>query len=212
MNILSHRGYWKSPEEKNTPLAFSRSFSLGFGTETDLRDLAGTLVVSHDPPASGAISAEILFEIHQGIDSDLPLALNIKSDGLQKLLSPLLERFSIGNYFVFDMSIPDALGWLQAGVPVFTRQSEYEPQPAFLNQAAGIWLDGFHGEWWNLDLIRGHLELNKQVCLVSPELHGRDPEACWDRLAKSEFLADPRFLLCTDYPEKAREFFLTSSE
>lgn len=35
MIILSHRGYWKETHEKNLPIAFERSFSLGFGTETD---------------------------------------------------------------------------------------------------------------------------------------------------------------------------------
>ena len=39
MMILSHRGYWK---EKNLPIAFERSFSLGFGTETDYK---GELVI-----------------------------------------------------------------------------------------------------------------------------------------------------------------------
>ena len=50
MLILSHRGYWISPIEKNKDVAFNRSFSLGFGTETDVRDCAGKLVISHDMP------------------------------------------------------------------------------------------------------------------------------------------------------------------
>ena len=48
MIILSHRGYWKLESEKNKPIAFDRSFSLGFGTETDIRDYRGKLVISHD--------------------------------------------------------------------------------------------------------------------------------------------------------------------
>lgn len=43
MQVLSHRGYWKHPNEKNLPIAFKRSFERGFGTETDLRDLQGSL-------------------------------------------------------------------------------------------------------------------------------------------------------------------------
>ncbi len=38
MIILSHRGYWKEVSEKNKPIAFERSFSLGLGTETYIRD------------------------------------------------------------------------------------------------------------------------------------------------------------------------------
>ena len=39
MQVISHRGYWKAASEKNTQTAFKRSFSLGYGTETDVRDL-----------------------------------------------------------------------------------------------------------------------------------------------------------------------------
>ena len=35
-------------EEKNSSTAFDRSFSLNFGTETDIRDFNGDLVISHD--------------------------------------------------------------------------------------------------------------------------------------------------------------------
>ncbi len=50
MIILSHRGYWKSEEERNQEVAFHRSFDLGYGTETDIRDIQGKLVISHDMP------------------------------------------------------------------------------------------------------------------------------------------------------------------
>lgn len=41
MKIISHRGFWHNPSEKNTEMAFCRSFELGFGTETDVRDSLG---------------------------------------------------------------------------------------------------------------------------------------------------------------------------
>jgi hypothetical protein len=66
--------------------AFDRSFSLEFGTETDLRDMGGELVISHDPALEGALSAETFFSAYNQSALDLPLALNIKADGLQKLL------------------------------------------------------------------------------------------------------------------------------
>ncbi len=203
MQLLSHRGYWKAAAEKNTPAAFARSFHMGFGTETDLRDLGGRLVVAHDPPAADALPAEVLFGIHRGVGADLPLALNVKSDGLQKLLVPLLDRFAIGNWFVFDMAVPDALGWIEAGAPAFTRHSEIEERPAFYDRAAGVWLDGFASEWWTADTIRRHRDAGKTVCVVSPELHGRDPRPAWDRLAGLR--SDPRVMLCTDRPEDARQ-------
>lgn len=194
------------PAEKNTSAAFIRSFRLGFGTETDLRDFDGRLVISHDPArAEVALPAESFFEIHRSFDSRLPLALNVKSDGLYGMLAPLVERFSPASWFVFDMSIPDALGWLRIGAPVFTRQSELEPDPAYYNRAAGVWLDAFYDDWWTSDIIRRHLDVGKRVCIVSPELHGRDPSAVWGQLASADNLvADPRLMLCTDRPEEAQ--------
>jgi glycerophosphoryl diester phosphodiesterase len=209
LQILSHRGYWKTPDEKNSPAAFTRSFELGFGTETDFRDARGRLVISHDPPPDErdqpALEAADFFELYRRTDRSVQLALNIKSDGLQKLLPPLLKQFGITSAFVFDMAVPDALGWLRAGVPTFTRQSELERDPAFYDQAAGIWLDAFYGDWWTPDVIAGHLTAGKQVCIVSPELHGRDPSDAWNRLAAATFRDDPRLMICTDYPEQAKE-------
>ena len=48
MIILSHRGWWKTRAERNMRDAFVRSFDAGFGTETDLRDICGKIVISHD--------------------------------------------------------------------------------------------------------------------------------------------------------------------
>jgi hypothetical protein len=103
------------------------------------------------------------------------------------------------------MAVPDALGWLAAGAAPFTRHSEVEEQPAFYARAAGVWLDAFASEWWTADTISRHLDAGKTVCVVSPELHGRDPRQAWDRLAA--FRTDPRVMLCTDRPEDAKRVF-----
>ena len=205
MQILSHRGYWKTADEKSSPVAFEHSFRLGFGTETDLRDLGGRLVVSHDPPRDGALEADAFLEIYRAAEREVPLALNVKADGLQKLLPPLLAKHGVTNVFMFDMAVPDALGWLRAGLPTFTRRSEIEPVPAFYDQASGVWLDGFYGDWWTPELIATDLTAGEQGCGVSPELHGRDPGAAWDRLAAATFRDDPHLMLCTDRPEEAKE-------
>jgi glycerophosphoryl diester phosphodiesterase len=92
MKILSHRGYWKEVAEKNTIEAMRRSFSLGFGTETDVRDYNGDLVISHDIADENAISFQKFLEIYGEYSKDLPLALNIKSDSLQLKLKEALAR------------------------------------------------------------------------------------------------------------------------
>ncbi len=208
MRVLSHRGYWKTREEKNAPSAFERSFGLGFGTETDLRDLGGALVVAHDPPLPGAMGARDLFEVHRRLAPQSALALNIKADGLQKLVKPLLDEYEVQDAFVFDMSIPDTVQWAKLGVPFFTRHSDVEPEPNLYAEAAGVWLDAFHGDWWDVDVLDRHLDAGKRICIVSPDLHGRAVEPVWQSLAKrSDLVAldGPELMICTDMPEQAAE-------
>jgi len=207
MRILSHRGYWKTVAEKNAPVAFERSFFSGFGTETDLRDCLGELVIAHDPPTQAAWRATEFFELHRRLGPGLPLALNIKADGLQIMLLDLLTAYEVQDYFVFDMAIPDAAGYLRHGMRAFTRQSEWEPEPAYYAAAAGVWLDAFSSEWYDTDTIGRHLDQGKQVCVVSPDLHGREHRGLWDRLASSPIAKHPGLMLCTDFPEDARDVF-----
>lgn len=207
MKILSHRGYWKTTEEKNALQAFDRSFSHGFGTETDLRDLRGQLVISHDPAGEPSLGADAFFHAYTRHALDLPLALNIKADGLQGLLAAALSDHDIQNYFVFDMSIPDMLGYIRTGLKVFSRQSEYEPVPALYEHASGVWIDCFETEWVTEKTLAGHLSARKQVCIVSPELHKRPYRDYWEKLSKMPFASDSNIMLCTDFPEEAQRVF-----
>jgi hypothetical protein len=202
MQILSHRGQWSRQIEKNSSEAFVRSFTNRFGTETDVRDHHGALVISHDFPVGQPMELEHFLEIYTKIGLELPLALNIKSDGLQKLLTSILEKFKVMQHcFVFDMSVPDMLGWLKTSIPVFTRHSDIEPEPVLYDQVQGVWLDGFYSTWWNADTIRRHLDRGKRVCVVSPELHGRDHAQAWDILATCADCG-PELMICTDAPEE----------
>ncbi len=208
MKILSHRGYWKTPAEKNALSAFERSFSLNFGTETDLRDHRGQVVISHDMPGNDDVmDLETFFSLLPNSNDHLPLALNIKADGLASLIKPLLHQRNIKNYFFFDMSIPDMLSYLKNDLRVFSRVSEYEPIPAFYNKVAGIWLDAFEDIWYSSELIHHFLASKKEVCLVSPELHGRDHLTLWTILKNAELHQEINLMLCTDFPEEAEIFF-----
>jgi hypothetical protein len=202
MQVMSHRGYWKTPTEKNLEVAFRRSFDLGFGTETDVRDCAGELVISHDPPRGGEMTFAHMLDMLG--ERDLPMALNIKADGLAKSVrEEMLKRPHLTKWFVFDMSIPDTLQQLLHGNPVFSRQSEYEPTPALLNRANGIWLDAFVDVWWNPDLLNHWTMQGKTVCIVSPDLHRRDPAPCWEMLRSAKLEHSDQVWLCTDFPEDA---------
>jgi glycerophosphoryl diester phosphodiesterase len=207
MIILSHRGYWKSTEEKNSIPAFDRSFKYNFGTETDIRDRDEQLVISHDPANIRSILVDSVFDSYVNHGQKSPLALNIKADGLQKILSTTLEKYNIQNYFVFDMSVPDMIGYINEGLNVFTRQSEIETLPILYEKCKGVWIDCFNSDWIDENTIKFHLLQRKQVCLVSPELHKRPFEKEWERLKKMSTILNSDVMLCTDFPEQALGFF-----
>lgn len=208
MKILSHRGYWKSVFEKNTTTAFNRSFSLEIGTETDVRDLNLNLVISHDLPTKNQLGFEKFLQMASLYSNDLlplTLALNIKSDGLAIPIRRTIEAYRNLDCFVFDMSVPDMRSYFKAGIPVFTRMSEVEREPAWLDMSAGVWLDGFTSEWYGVNIVEELISLKKRVCIVSPELHGRPYLELWQKI--KNLSVEQQILLCTDHPEEALDFF-----
>jgi glycerophosphoryl diester phosphodiesterase len=207
VQIIAHRGFWIEESEKNTSVAFSRAFEWGFGVETDFRDLNGHLVVSHDMPIEGAMKIEEFVKLYKKIPVIAPIALNIKSDGLYSLIEKLIIDTGMRNYFVFDMSVPDTRGYLTHQIPVFTRLSEYETAPAFFEQSRGVWLDAFESEWYDARDIKGLLDSNKEVSIVSPELHGRPYLGVWRMLKDNNFHHHELVSLCTDFPLVAKEYF-----
>jgi len=209
MIIISHRGYWKEPSQKNSILSFKNSFNLGCGTETDVRDHAGELVISHDPPLGNEIKLSEFLNLLKG--TNYPLALNIKSDGLAKKINDVMTLSQHSNWFVFDMTIPDMQSHLTHNNPVYTRLSDIETQPYNIDRAIGIWLDAFYSDGWQLAQIDFWLKKNKKVCVVSPELHGRDHYPFWSKLLLSSSLHHSNLALCTDHPEKAQKFFGSKS-
>lgn len=205
MKILSHRGLWHSPDERNKREAFERSFSLGFGTETDLRDICGKIVISHDMPQGNELTFEEMLEIMDG--RNLPLALNIKADGQADEIQRILRKYNHTNYFTFDMSIPDMVVQMDRGVTVFTGQSDIMPNPVLLEKAAGVWLDSFYSEWFTEQTVQHLLDEGKKVCIVSADLHKRDVAEQWQKIKGFHGLQNENLMLCTDRPEDAANFF-----
>lgn len=208
MQIISHRGYWLEKSERNQKVAFERSFDLGFGTETDVRDVTGRLVISHDMPDGSEMSLDDLLAIMAG--RNLPLAVNIKADGLCAPLKAVFDAHGHSNWFVFDMAVPDMRSYLASGVRTYTRLSEVESVPAWLNEAEGIWLDSFGTEWYSPGQLAELLRRGKPICMVSSELHGRDRLPLWRLLG--DFRDAANLMLCTDFPEAARSFFKESPD
>ncbi len=198
--ILAHRGYWLKEEEKNTKIAFKRAFDNGFGIETDLRDIKGEIVISHNMPTGNEMTFEELLQLLNG--KNLPLALNIKADGQAEEIKRLLQKYNHTNYFTFDMSIPEMVVQHKVGLKVFTGQSDIVPESILFEQAQGVWLDCFNSDWFGEKEINEILNKNKKVCIVSPDLHKRDYKSVWEKYKNISGI-----MLCTDYPREAKKFF-----
>jgi len=212
MEIICHRGLWEAPNEKNTRAAFERAFQAGFGVETDIRDSLGELVISHDPPLGGEMRLAELFAMHAAWDHPGVLALNIKSDGLRLALEQEASRFPNAQLFAFDMSVPDLRTYVGGQISIFTRQSELEPDCVLYAEAQGVWLDAFHSTWYPATLMRTHLSCGKRVCVVSPELHGRNPEPLWRAIVSDALHSEPAIMICTDRAHEACQFLKTGSD
>ncbi|GBR52422.1 MULTISPECIES: PI-PLC domain-containing protein [Acetobacter] len=235
MMILAHRGMWKSLEDKNSLAAISRAFSHGYGLETDVRDHQGDVVISHDPSpsdygvkmkhASSPVDVEWVLRkaISHALIGDqaewakkpnlkIPLAINIKSDGIGSMIIKALENIDIGKFpwFAFDMSVPEMVSYIKLNIPVFTRHSDIEKFPVLYDQAHGVWLDSFSWPvWYDNKDIKEHLAYGKYVCVVSPELHGHSAEkveSVWRSIYDSGLFRHSRLMICTDWPEKCRQF------
>jgi hypothetical protein len=181
---------------------------MGFGTETDIRDRNSKLVISHDMPDKKSMPVEYFLELYLKYNAGLPLALNIKADGLQHELKRLLELYEIGTYFVFDMTVPDGLLYAKNQMITYTRQSEYEKEPPYYELAHGVWLDEFTGHWISDEILTYHIANRKSLCIVSPDLHKRDNTQEWHHYKQLEKkIGKDKMMLCTDFPEKARKFF-----
>ncbi|MCI8285830.1 MAG: hypothetical protein HFE90_11365 [Firmicutes bacterium] len=207
MKILAHRGYWNNEIERNSYQALETALKNGYGFESDIRDYKGELVISHDMPNENSFKVEKIFKILSEYKNELCFAINIKADGLNDELLKLLSRYEISNYFTFDMSLPQMIEYKDAGLQYYTRQSEYEKDCLLYEKAAGVWIDGFISEEWiTEDLIKQHQANGKKVCIVSPDLHGREYNLFWEKLINFKINFNELFL-CTDYPDKAKNFF-----
>lgn len=208
MRIIAHRGLWSTPNEKNSLRAIERAISAGFGIEVDLRDYRGKIVLSHDIPLGGEPTFDKFVDLLQSMmppDPPVPLAFNVKSDGLCTQLFEYKNVLSGLDYFVFDMSVPDMRSYVDSSISVFTRFSDIEPLPVLLDYTDGVWCDSFSDDGYSLDNYRKFLVQGKRICVVSPELHRRDHVPVWEKIA--DLCESKDFLLCTDFPEEAAIFF-----
>lgn len=201
MKLIAHRGLWTEPGSQNTLASFRTAFAAGYDLETDLRSFQGRLYLSHDPiidPASHC-RLEALFILHEEFP-DRRIFLNIKEDGLSTLLRPFLSQISARPIVFFDMSVPELVRFARifSAPQLCTRLSEFEIRPAGIELCDWIWVDSFYKDPDLSALSLFITQQRKSLVLVSPELHGRNPESLWGKLYVANGLNPESLSLCTD--------------
>ncbi len=213
VDVIAYRGIWRSSHEQNEFLAFLQAFDRGVGVEIDVRDLAGEIVVSSDPPAAGALALQKVFALYKGCNSSVTLVLNVHSCGLQRHVAHMIQEFDIRNYFIIDVGVPDALGYLSHGLIVYTRHSDCETAPSLYEESQGVWLDELRGPWITSQTIASHIVAGKPVYITSPELRGRPHLPVWEHIkaalssTSGESKRNGNIGLRTEFPDEAKGYF-----
>lgn len=199
--VLAHRGMWSRDCLPNSIESLQRAVEGHFGLETDIRDHHAQLVISHDPPRG--LEAEVvdlapLLARARGL-----VALNVKADGLGPELARIHRHLQGVEFFLFDMSIPQARALGGMGLPIAARVSEYEQisnlQFGPYSEATYLWIDCFESDWFLHSEALSKVLSRLTAILVSPEIHGRDHGPAWAWILEKRAEGN-RIGLCTDLP------------
>ena len=180
--------------------------STDFGVEVDIRSNNDKLILHHDPFKKGE-----LFENWLKHFQHRTLILNVKEEGLEEYIIDLMKQYKVDDFFFLDQSFPFLLKTTNLGEHrCAIRVSEYESIETTLSlagQVHWIWVDCFtHFPLSSEDSIK--LKKNGfKLCIVSPELQGRDADKeipiLLNKLKKLDINPEA---VCTKYPELWKGF------
>jgi hypothetical protein len=173
LKIIHHR--------RNTLLEL-KDTSPEYGVEVDIRSAGDRLVLHHDPFAQGESFDEWINEYSHGT-----LILNVKEEGLEERLITLMQSKRIHDYFFLDQSFPFLVKWSKAGIHrSAVRVSEFETIETALTLAGmvdWVWVDCFTRFPLSAQDATELASAGFKLCLVSPELQGRDADFEIEQLA-----------------------------
>ncbi len=173
-----------------------------YGTEIDIRSFGSELILNHNPYQNGEKLVNYLNEYNNGT-----LVLNVKEAGIEDDVLKLVRQHErISKYFLLDVEFPylyraSRLGETNIAVR-FSEVECIETVEKFVGKVDWVWVDCFN-----------HFPLNKndairlkdsgfKLCLVSPELQGRDAHTeiplLQELLIKYDIKADA---VCTKRPD-----------
>jgi hypothetical protein len=146
-----------------------------YGVEVDIRSKGKQLIIHHDAFVEGESFDDWIGAYQHGT-----LILNVKEEGLEARLITLMKSKGINDYFFLDQSFPFLVKWAKAGEHrSAVRISEFESIETALTLAGKVdwvWVDCFSRFPLTRDDARRLKEASFKLCLVSPELQGRDAE------------------------------------
>ncbi|MCW7472079.1 PI-PLC domain-containing protein [Leptospira levettii] len=144
------------------------------GVEIDLRDFGDKLILAHDPFIEGEDFEKYLSQYKQ----TGTLILNVKSERIEYKILEILKKYDITNYFFLDSSFPMIYKLANEGeANIAIRFSEFEGMDTIRNMAGKVkwvWVDCFSEFPLNKEIEIEIHSLGYSLCLVSPELQGRD--------------------------------------
>jgi hypothetical protein len=192
MNIIYHR---------RNLLAELQSTPTQYGVEVDIRSHGQNLIIHHDALISGENFSEWIAAYRHGT-----LILNVKEEGLEARLIEIMAEHGIQDYFFLDQSFPFLIKWANKGERrCAVRVSEFESVETALALAGKIdwvWVDCFTRFPLNTEDARRLQSAGLKLCLVSPELQGRNAEteiaAMKARLVELQITAQA---VCTKRPD-----------
>ena len=178
-----------------------RSIPKKYGVEIDIRSYKDQLVLHHDPFVK---DAETFHDWINHFEHE-SIILNVKEEGLEEKLIKIMKDYEIDKYFFLDQSFPFLVKYANKGHSKSAiRFSEFESIDTVLSlegKIEWVWVDYF--SQFPLKKKESYLLHNKgfNICLVSPELQGFNPEVEIIKLQNSIKNNDIIFdTVCTKYP------------
>lgn len=172
-----------------------------YGVEVDIRSYGDQLVIHHDPFIRGTSFKEWIAAYQHGT-----LILNVKEEGLEAQLISLMKSSGIEDYFFLDQSFPFLVKWEKAGERrCAVRVSEFESIETAMTLAGKVdwvWVDSFARFPLSQSDAYRLKAAGFKLCLVSPELQGRDPDIEIPKLIQTlHELKIESDAVCTKHPE-----------
>lgn len=170
-----------------------------FGVEFDLHSYKNKLVVHHDPFIDAINFDDWLTHYNHSY-----MFINIKEEGIENRVIDSINKTGNDRFLLFDLSFPSIINLSKIGfTKIAMRMSKYESINTVFNlkgKIDWIWLDMFDDEMpISTDNFKKLQSFGMKICIVSPELQGRDQSSLLKVKSSLELLNIKPDAVCTKY-------------